>query len=72
VADAIERGSMSDLQDELGDLLLQVVYHAQMAEEAGLFSFADVAEGISDKMIARRSGARMPRPLTGLHLVCLP
>lgn len=53
VADAIERGSMSDLQDELGDLLLQVVYHAQMAEEAGLFSFADVAEGISDKMIAR-------------------
>jgi len=61
---------MSDLQDELGDLLLQVVYHAQMAEEAGLFSFADVAEGISDKMIAR--GARMPRPLTGLHLVCLP
>lgn len=53
VADAIERNSMRDLRDELGDLLLQVVYHAQMAEEAGLFTFADVAEGISQKMIRR-------------------
>ena len=53
VADAIARGAMPDLKDELGDLLLQVVYHAQMAEEAGLFSFQDVTEGISEKMIHR-------------------
>jgi len=53
VADAIERGSMEELQGELGDLLLQVVYHAQMAEEAGAFSFADVVEGISEKMVRR-------------------
>lgn len=53
VADAIARNDMADLQAELGDLLLQVVFHAQMAEEAGLFSFADVAQGIGDKMIAR-------------------
>ena len=53
VADAIERGSLEDLRDELGDLLLQVVYHAQMAEEVGAFSFADVAEGISEKMVRR-------------------
>jgi nucleoside triphosphate diphosphatase len=53
VADAIERGSMDDLKDELGDLLLQVVYHARMAEEAGLFAFADVAEAIGAKMIRR-------------------
>ncbi len=53
VVDAIERGDMADLQDELGDLLLQVVFHAQMAEEAGLFTFDDVAAGISDKMTRR-------------------
>lgn len=53
VADAIARGDMSDLRDELGDLLLQVVFHARMAEEAGHFAFADVAQAISDKMIAR-------------------
>ncbi|MBI4725569.1 MAG: nucleoside triphosphate pyrophosphohydrolase, partial [Rhodomicrobium sp.] len=53
VADAIERGDMDDLKDELGDLLLQVVYHARMAEEAGLFSFADVADAICGKMIRR-------------------
>ncbi len=53
VADAIARGSMADLKDELGDLLLQVVYHTQMAEEAGAFTFADVVEGISEKMIRR-------------------
>jgi MazG family protein len=53
VADAIERGDMADLRDELGDLLLQVVFHARMAQEAGLFDFADVARGISDKMIRR-------------------
>ena len=53
VADAIERGDMAELKDELGDLLLQVVYHARMAEEAGLFDFADVARAISDKMVRR-------------------
>jgi nucleoside triphosphate diphosphatase len=53
VADAIERADMGDLKDELGDLLLQVVYHARMAEEAGLFAFANVAGAISDKMIRR-------------------
>ncbi|NJM83341.1 MAG: nucleoside triphosphate pyrophosphohydrolase [Tabrizicola sp.] len=53
VADAIERRAWSELKGELGDLLLQVVYHAQMAAEAGLFTFADVSRAISDKMIAR-------------------
>ncbi len=53
VADAIARGNLSDLKEELGDLLLQVVYHAQMAAEAGAFDFADVAEAIADKMIRR-------------------
>ena len=53
VADAIERGDMSELKDELGDLLLQVVFHARMAEEAGHFAFEDVAKSISDKMEAR-------------------
>ena len=53
VADAIERRAMDDLRDELGDLLLQVVFHARMAEEENLFSFADVARAISDKMEAR-------------------
>jgi len=53
VADAIERDDMAELKSELGDLLLQVVFHARMAEEAGLFDFADVAAAISDKMEAR-------------------
>jgi MazG family protein len=53
VADAIERGDMDDLKDELGDLLLQAVYHARMAEEAGHFAFADIAEVVSDKMVRR-------------------
>ena len=53
VADAIARRDMGDLRDELGDLLLQVVYHAQMAEEVGAFRFADVVRGISDKMVRR-------------------
>ncbi|OBV12583.1 nucleoside triphosphate pyrophosphohydrolase [Erythrobacter dokdonensis] len=53
VADAIARRDMDDLRDELGDLLLQVVFHARMAQEAGLFGFADVAQAISDKMEAR-------------------
>ena len=53
VADAIETGDMTTLKDELGDLLLQVVFHAQMAEEAGHFNFFDVAATISDKMERR-------------------
>lgn len=53
VADAIAREAWGELPGELGDLLLQVVFHAQMAEEAGLFGFDDVVRAISDKMIAR-------------------
>ncbi|WJY18206.1 nucleoside triphosphate pyrophosphohydrolase [Alteriqipengyuania flavescens] len=53
VADAIERADYGELRGELGDLLLQVVFHARMAEEAGLFAFEDVARAIGDKMEAR-------------------
>ncbi|WP_417468172.1 nucleoside triphosphate pyrophosphohydrolase [Maricaulis sp.] len=53
VADAIEREQYDELKDELGDLLLQVVFHARMAQEAGLFGFDDVAAAINDKMIRR-------------------
>ena len=53
VADAIDRGDMADLKDELGDLLLQVVFHAQMAREQGSFEFGDVVAAISDKMTRR-------------------
>jgi tetrapyrrole methylase family protein/MazG family protein/ATP diphosphatase len=53
VADAIERGDLSDLKEELGDLLLQVVFHARMAEEQGAFSFEDVANAINEKMVRR-------------------
>src|SRR5438046_2461086 len=53
VADAIDRGDMHDLKDELGDLLLQVVFHARMAEEAGHFAFGDVVEAICNKMQRR-------------------
>jgi len=53
VADAIARENIDDLRDELGDLLLQIVFHAQMADEAGHFNFDDVAGGISEKMIRR-------------------
>jgi MazG family protein len=53
VADAIERGDMADLREELGDLLFQVVFHARMAEEAGRFAFADVVEAIVEKMVRR-------------------
>jgi ATP diphosphatase len=53
VADAIDRNDMPALKDELGDLLLQVVFHAQMADEQGAFGFADVAAAISDKMVRR-------------------
>ena len=53
VADAIDRGDLADLKDELGDLLLQVVFHARMAEEQGAFAFADVVAAIRDKMLRR-------------------
>lgn len=53
VADAIERADLPHLKEELGDLLLQVVYHSRMAEEEGAFAFADVVEGITTKMIRR-------------------
>ena len=53
VADVIERRAWDELAGELGDLLLQVVFHARMAEEAGLFDFGDVVQGIADKMVAR-------------------
>ncbi|MGC2126155.1 MAG: MazG nucleotide pyrophosphohydrolase domain-containing protein, partial [Methylovirgula sp.] len=53
VADAITRNDFDDLKDELGDLLLQVVYHARMAEEQNAFSFGDVVEAICRKMIRR-------------------
>ncbi|MBM3951338.1 MAG: nucleoside triphosphate pyrophosphohydrolase [Rhodospirillales bacterium] len=53
VADAIDRGDLEGLKDELGDLLLQVVFHARMAEEAGRFSVADVIDAINAKMVRR-------------------
>jgi ATP diphosphatase len=69
VADAIDRGDMAELKDELGDLLLQVVFHARMAEEAGLFDFDAVASAINDKMLRRHphvfdaEGARTRKPV---------
>lgn len=63
VADAIDRKDHADLRDELGDLLLQVVFHARMAEEAGHFAFGDVVAAICDKMVRRHphvfGGARV-------------
>ena len=53
VADAVERGNLTDLKEELGDLLLQVVFHARIAEEQGAFAFDDVAQAINDKMVRR-------------------
>jgi nucleoside triphosphate diphosphatase len=53
VADAVERGDLHDLKEELGDLLLQVVFHSRMAEEHGAFAFEDVARAINDKMVRR-------------------
>src|SRR5262245_29211928 len=53
VADAIERGDPAALREELGDLLLQVVYHARMAEEQGAFAFGDVVDAIAQKMLRR-------------------
>jgi nucleoside triphosphate diphosphatase len=53
VADAIARGDLDDLRDELGDLLLQVVFHARMAQEQGAFDFADVVESLTAKLVRR-------------------
>jgi ATP diphosphatase len=72
VADAIARGDLEDLRDELGDLLLQVVFHARMAEEQNAFSFADVVEAITRKMVRRHphvfadsEGRRTPADVRG-------
>ncbi|HEX8828206.1 MAG TPA: MazG family protein, partial [Xanthobacteraceae bacterium] len=53
VADAIARGNLADLKEELGDLLLQVVFHARMAEEQGAFDFGDVVQAITEKLVRR-------------------
>jgi ATP diphosphatase len=53
VADAITRGDLADLREELGDLLLQVVFHARMAEERGAFDFSDVVEALNEKLVRR-------------------
>jgi ATP diphosphatase len=68
VADAIQRGDMDDLKDELGDLLLQVVFHARMAEEASLFALPDVVASISDKMERRHPHIFLGRSEGGHHL----
>jgi len=71
VADAIERGDLGDLKDELGDLLFQTVFHARMAEEAGAFDFADVARAITGKMRRRHPhvfGDAEPRTAAGQTL----
>src|SRR5262245_37239230 len=53
VADAISRGELDDLREELGDLLLQVVFHARMAQEAAAFDFGDVVQTITEKLLRR-------------------
>ena len=68
VADAIERGDMAELKDELGDLLLQVVFHSRMAEEAGHFALADVIAAISDKMERRHPHIFLGQAEGGHHL----
>lgn len=68
VADAIERKDMDDLRDELGDLLLQVVFHARMAEELGEFAFGDVVEAITKKMIRRHPHVFGPEAVRGAKL----
>ena len=72
VADAIARGDLADLRDELGDLLLQVVFHARMAQEQGAFAFGDVVQAITEKMLRRHphvfgdADARRPNAVKGL------
>src|SRR2546421_12227212 len=53
VADAIARGDLADLREELGDLLLQVAFHARMAQEQGAFDFGDVVQAITEKLLRR-------------------
>lgn len=67
VADAIQRGDLADLRDELGDLALQIVFHAQMAAEAGHFTLAEVLDGISDKMERRHPHIFGDDPTGGHH-----
>lgn len=67
VADAIERGDMDGLRDELGDLLLQVVFHSRIAEEAALFNFADVARQVGDKLVRRHPHVFGDAPCAGGH-----
>lgn len=67
VADAIQRGNLHDLQDELGDLALQIVFHAQIAAEAGHFTLAQVLDGISDKMERRHPHIFGDDPTGGHH-----
>src|SRR5581483_149640 len=72
VADAIARNDLADLKDELGDLLLQVVFHARMAEEEGAFAFGDVVQAITEKLIRRHphvfgdDRSRTPQAVEGL------
>ena len=72
VADAIARGDLADLKDELGDLLLQVVFHARIAEEQGAFDFGDVVQAITEKLIRRHphvfanEDLKTPRDVEGL------
>ena len=72
VADAIARDDLADLKDELGDLLLQVVFHARMAEEQGAFDFGAVVQAITEKLIRRHphvfadETSRTPRAVEGL------
>lgn len=68
VADAIERGDMAELKDELGDLLLQVVFHSRMAEEAGEFALQDVIDAISAKMERRHPHIFLGAAQGGHHL----
>jgi nucleoside triphosphate diphosphatase len=72
VADAIARKDVEDLRDELGDLLLQVIFHSRIAEESGAFNFADVVEGLAEKLVRRhphvfgRDRARDAQDVEGL------
>src|SRR5436309_7867230 len=72
VADAIARGDIADLRDELGDLLLQVAFHARMAEERGAFDFRAVVEAITSKLLRRHPhvfgdvGCHTPEEVEGL------
>ncbi|HTG38380.1 nucleoside triphosphate pyrophosphohydrolase [Sphingomonas sp.] len=68
VADACERDDMAELKDELGDLLLQVVFHSRLAEERGAFAFGDVVAAISDKMERRHPHIFGNAPHGGHHL----